>query len=53
MKGWLSPTASKGALRPGLAAYLFEGAVVGIRQVGDEPLSLVIAYPLEPKPPQR
>lgn len=28
------------------AAYLYEGADVGIRQVGEEPLVLIIAYPL-------
>ena len=38
---------------PGMAAYLYKGAVVGIRQFGEEPLSIVIAYPAEPKPPQR
>lgn len=35
---------------PGTAAYLYEGAVVGIRQTGDEPLSIIIAYPVAPKP---
>lgn len=35
---------------PGMAAYLYERAVVGIRQIGDEPLSIIIAYPVEPKP---
>ena len=34
---------------PGMAAYLYERAVVGIRQVGDEPLSIIIAYPVEPQ----
>lgn len=29
----------------GTAAYLFKGARVGIRQVGDLPLSLIISYP--------
>ena len=29
----------------GMAAYFYKGAEVGIRQVGDEPLSIVIAYP--------
>ena len=38
-------------LTPGMTAYLYQGAVVGIRQVGDEPLSIVIAYPVEPGPP--
>ena len=36
-------------LRPGMAAYLYDGATVGIRQVGDEPLSLIIAYPVAVK----
>ena len=29
----------------GMAAYLYNGAVVAIRQVGTEPLSIIIAYP--------
>lgn len=33
-------------LKPGMAAYLYTGAEVGIRQVGDAPLSLIISYPL-------
>lgn len=33
-------------LTAGMAAYLYDGAVVGIRQLGDEPLSLIISYPL-------
>lgn len=33
-------------LAPGMAAYLYEGAVVGIRQIGEEPLSIIIAYPV-------
>lgn len=32
-------------LTAGMAAYLYTGAVVGIRQVGAEPLVLIIAYP--------
>lgn len=36
------------ALRPGMAVYLYTGAVVGIRQTGDQPLSLIIAYPVAP-----
>lgn len=34
-------------LGPGMAAYFYEGAHVGIRQLGDEPLSIIIAYPVE------
>ncbi len=33
-------------LRPGMAAYLYGGAVVGIRQFGDQPLDLIISYPV-------
>jgi mannose-6-phosphate isomerase-like protein (cupin superfamily) len=40
---------SDGERRPlgaGMAAYLYTGANVGIRQTGKAPLSLIIAYPL-------
>lgn len=36
-------------LTPGMAAYLYDGAVVGIKQVGRKPLTLIISYPVEPK----
>ena len=36
-------------LRPGMAAYLYDGAEVGIRQTGNKPLSLIISYPVTPK----
>lgn len=36
-------------LRRGMAAYLYDGADVGIRQLGDESLALIIAYPIERK----
>ena len=29
-----------------MTAYLYTGAVVGIRQLGRKPLSLIIAYPV-------
>ena len=32
-------------LEPGMAAYLWTGAVVGIRQLGEEPLDLIVSYP--------
>ena len=35
----------RSVLRRGMAAYLYKGAVVGIRQVGRRPLSLIISYP--------
>jgi len=36
-------------LTKGMAAYLYEGAVVGITQRGDKPLSLIISYPNKQK----
>jgi mannose-6-phosphate isomerase-like protein (cupin superfamily) len=33
-------------LGPGMAAYFYDGASVGIRQIGDEPLAIIIAYPI-------
>ena len=33
-------------LGPGMAAYLYDGAVVGIRQVGRKPLAIIISYPV-------
>lgn len=38
------------ALKPGMAAYLYSGAKVGIKQVGGEPLVLIISYPVVGKP---
>ncbi len=32
-------------LTPGMAAYLYKGAVVGIAQVGEEPLAIIVSYP--------
>ena len=37
-------------LTKGMTAYFYNGAVVGIRQVGSEPLSIIISYPLKPRP---
>ena len=33
-------------LKPGMAAYLYTGANVGIRQTGKAPLALIISYPV-------
>jgi lysophospholipase L1-like esterase/mannose-6-phosphate isomerase-like protein (cupin superfamily) len=38
-------------LRAGMAAYLYDGAVVGIRQTGRAPLTLIISYPLDARTP--
>ena len=35
-------------LKPGMAAYLYDGAVVGIKQIGRQPLTLIISYPVNP-----
>lgn len=35
----------RAVVRPGMAAYLYKGAVVGIRQLGRKSLSLIISYP--------
>ncbi|KRA84463.1 cupin domain-containing protein [Altererythrobacter sp. Root672] len=32
---------------PGMAAYFYAGDNVGIRQLGSEPLNLIISYPLK------
>lgn len=40
----------KAMLEPGMAAYLYRGAVVGIAQVGDAPLDLIVSYPNPPPP---
>lgn len=33
-------------LGPGMAAYLYSGERVGIRQIGAEPLALIVSYPV-------
>lgn len=38
-------------LKPGMAAYLYSGATVGITQRGAAPLDLIISYPLAQKKP--
>jgi mannose-6-phosphate isomerase-like protein (cupin superfamily) len=32
-------------LKPGMAAYLYKGAVVGVKQLGEAPLALIVSYP--------
>lgn len=32
-------------LKPGMAAYLYKDAVVGIKQLGRKPLTIIISYP--------
>ena len=45
-EGEVESDSSKARLTPGMTAYLYDGARVGIRQVGEEPLALIISYPL-------
>lgn len=45
-KGVVVSDGVEAELSAGMAAYLYENAVVGIRQTGDEPLSIIIAYPV-------
>ena len=40
----------RATLKAGMAAYLYAGARVGIRQLGKEPLVMIISYPLPGKP---
>ena len=47
--GVVSSDGIEAELGPGMAAYLYEGAVVGIRQIGSEPLSIIISYPVAQK----
>ena len=37
-------------LSRGMAAYLYSGAKVGIKQLGAEPLVIIISYPVQKKP---
>lgn len=44
--GAVSSGAVTQPVRTGVAAYLFDGETVGIRQTGEDPLVLIIAYPI-------
>lgn len=50
-KGVVTSDGKESEITAGMAAYLYTGAKVGIRQIGNEPLSIIIAYPVAPKPP--
>ena len=45
-KGVVTSGAEARPLKPGMAAYLYTGATVGIRQVGKTPLTLIVSYPV-------
>lgn len=44
-EGVVHSDGGEAVMTAGMAAYLYTGAQVGIRQLGDEPLVLIIAYP--------
>jgi mannose-6-phosphate isomerase-like protein (cupin superfamily) len=48
-EGEVESDGRKAVLKPGMAAYLYTGARVGIRQMGRKPLALIISYPVEKK----
>ena len=48
--GEVESDGKKALLGPGMAAYLYTGAQVGIRQVGTAPLEMIISYPLAREP---
>ena len=48
--GEVESDGKKALLGPGMAAYLYTGAQVGIRQRGAAPLELIISYPLAKVP---
>ncbi|MGC4092711.1 MAG: hypothetical protein QM756_33490 [Polyangiaceae bacterium] len=45
-QGEVHSSSATHTLQAGFAAYLYAGATVSIRQLGTEPLTLIIAYPL-------
>ncbi len=49
-EGEVSSDGKTARLKPGMTAYLYTGAHVGIRQIGEKPLVLIVAYPLEGVP---
>ena len=49
-KGEVVSDGKAARLATGMAAYLYSGAKVGIKQLGTEPLVLIISYPLPPEP---
>ena len=45
-EGEVASDGVKQRIGAGTAAYLYNGANVGVRQLGDKPLTLIVAYPL-------
>ncbi|MBB4153388.1 mannose-6-phosphate isomerase-like protein (cupin superfamily) [Sphingomonas jinjuensis] len=49
-EGEVQSGTDKRRLTPGMAAYLYDGATVGIRQLGKAPLVLIVSYPVKAAP---
>ena len=47
-EGEVSANGKTALLRAGMTAWLYAGAEVGIRQLGDAPVTLIVSYPLAP-----
>ena len=45
-EGEVQSGSDKHRLTSGMAAYLYDGATVGIRQLGNAPLVLIVSYPV-------
>lgn len=45
-EGEVQSGADKQRLTAGMAAYLYDGATVGIRQLGTKPLVVIVSYPV-------
>lgn len=48
-QGEVTSDGKSARLAPGMAAYLYKGATVGIRQLGEEPLAIIVSYPNTPR----
>ncbi|MFZ2995880.1 cupin domain-containing protein [Sphingobium sp.] len=45
--GEVTSDGERRTLTSGMAAYLYDGAVVGIRQMGKVPLTIIVSYPVQ------
>lgn len=50
-EGEVTSDGASARVGPGVAAYLYRGANVGIRQIGAAPLTIIIAYPRDAPAP--
>jgi mannose-6-phosphate isomerase-like protein (cupin superfamily) len=45
-EGVLTSAGKEAPMKPGMAAYLYRGDAVGLRQIGSKPLTIIVSYPL-------